>query len=182
MNETPLKLILEAVLMSSAEPLNISQLQAIFEEWERPDIASIRTALDELAEQYTHSALELVCLASGYTFLTRKEYSHWIAKSMADKPSKYSRALLETLAIIAYQQPVTRADIEDIRGVAVSQGIIKTLLEREWVKVAGHRDVPGKPAIYVTTSTFLDYFKLNRIDDLPELNLGLIMPDVPAQA
>lgn len=176
-DDTQLVFILEALIMSAAEPMSISTLQEVFDEIGRPDRKTILGALSQLAARYESSALELVSLASGYTFLTRSAYSPWIAKALADRPVKYSRALMETLAIIAYRQPVTRADIEDIRGVAVSTNIIKTLLEREWIKIAGQRDVPGKPSIYVTTVQFLDYFKLNSIDNLPELNLSLIMPD-----
>ncbi|CDZ79198.1 hypothetical protein BN59_03516 [Legionella massiliensis] len=169
MNNSELKLVLEALLMNSTDPLSLDQLEAIFEEWQKPQREQLRAALKELAEDYEDRAIELKLLASGYCIQTRVKYSPWISRLYAERPMKYSRALLETLAIIAYQQPVTRADIEDIRGVAVSSSILKTLVEREWVRIAGHRDIPGKPAVYVTTKTFLDYFNLTSINDLPAL-------------
>lgn len=155
--------------MSAAEPLSLEQIQSVFEEWERPSRDSLKLTLDELAADYENRGIELKNLASGYTLQTRVRYSPWVSRLYAEKPAKYSRALLETLAIIAYRQPVTRADIEDIRGVAVSSPMLKTLIEREWIRIAGHRDVPGKPAVYVTTKTFLDYFNLTSLNELPDL-------------
>jgi segregation and condensation protein B len=169
MSETELKVIIEALLMNSSQPLALDQLQMIFDEWQRPSRDQLLKALNQLAKEYETRAIELKCLASGYCLQTKTEYSSWISRLYAEKPAKYSRALLETLAIIAYRQPVTRADIEDIRGVAVSSPILKTLIEREWIRVAGHRDVPGKPAVYVTTKVFLDYFNLTSLSDLPAL-------------
>ncbi|WED44146.1 SMC-Scp complex subunit ScpB [Legionella cardiaca] len=169
MNETDLKRIVEALLMHTSEPLTLEKLQAVFEEWEKPSYEQLREALAELARDYAETAIELKLLASGYCLQTKAKYSNWVSRLYVEKPAKYSRALLETLAIIAYRQPVTRADIEDIRGVAVSSPILKTLLEREWIRVAGHRDVPGKPAVYVTTKTFLDYFNLQSLNELPAL-------------
>lgn len=169
MFDKDLKLILEAILMNAHEPLSIEQLESVFEDWQKPKREQITAALKELAKDYESRAIELKLLASGYCLQTKMDYSPWISRLHAEKPIKYSRALLETLAIIAYQQPVTRADIEDIRGVAVSSPILKTLVEREWIRVAGHRDVPGKPAVYVTTKSFLDYFNLTSINELPPL-------------
>lgn len=177
MSDINLKLILEALLMSSAEPLSLEQLQAVFDEWQKPGLNDLRLSLAELAKEYENRAIELKELASGYCLQTKGNYSAWVSRLYAEKPGKYSRALLETLAIIAYRQPVTRADIEDIRGVAVSSSILKTLVEREWIRVAGHRDVPGKPAVYVTTRGFLDYFNLANLSDLPALE---ILKELPA--
>lgn len=173
------KLVLEALLMSSHDPISLDQLQTVFEEWQKPSREQLRIALDELANDYENRAIELKLVASGYCFQTRIEYTSWINRLSAEKPAKYSRALLETLAIIAYRQPVTRADIEDLRGVGLSSSILKTLLEREWVKIAGYRDVPGKPAVYVTTKAFLDYFNLANLNHLPSLHA---ISDVLAEA
>ncbi|HHF7347064.1 TPA: SMC-Scp complex subunit ScpB [Legionella feeleii] len=183
MNENELKLVVEALLMNAGNPLTIEQLQAVFEDWEKPSREQLNTVLTELADDYQKTAIELKCLASGYCLQTKVKYSTWVSRLYAEKPAKYSRALLETLAIIAYRQPVTRADIEDIRGVAVSSPILKTLLEREWIRVAGHRDVPGKPAVYVTTKNFLDYFNLASLNELPalqEINIPLAIAPVEA--
>lgn len=169
MDDNELKAIIEALLMSATEPLTIDRLESVFDDWYKPEPGKIQEALTELARDYETSGIELTTVAGGYRFQTRSQYSHWVARLFAEKPAKYSRALLETLAIIAWQQPVTRADIEDIRGVAVSSPMLKTLIEREWIRIAGHRDVPGKPAVYVTTRTFLDYFNLKSLSDLPPL-------------
>ncbi|MBA2650759.1 MAG: SMC-Scp complex subunit ScpB [Tatlockia sp.] len=181
MNDSVLKLVLEALLMNSAKPLSLEELALVFEEWQRPNRESLLAALKELAKDYENRAIELKELALGFSLQTRVEYSPWISSLHAEKPTKYSRALLETLAIICYQQPVTRADIEDIRGVSVSSGILKTLLEREWVRVAGHRDVPGKPAVYATTKTFLDYFNLTSLNNLPALQTTLNFAPIAEQ-
>ncbi|RAP37886.1 SMC-Scp complex subunit ScpB [Legionella quinlivanii] len=168
MDEINLRGILEALLMSSESPLTIEQLQSVFDECP-PEKELIKQELENLARQYDNSGIELKQLASGFCIQTRSKYSYWVNRLNAEKPVKYSRALLETLAIIAYRQPVTRADIEEIRGVAVSTAIIKTLLERNWVRAAGYRDVPGRPAVYITTKFFLDYFNLSSIHQLPPL-------------
>ncbi|KTD17096.1 SMC-Scp complex subunit ScpB [Legionella jordanis] len=168
--DNELKRIIEALLMHSNEPLSLEQLQAVFDDWEKPDVEQLKQALLELEKEYEDSAIELKLISSGYRFQTKVKYSGWINRLYVEKPAKYSRALLETLAIIAYRQPVTRADIEDLRGVAVSSSMIKTLLEREWIKIAGHRDVPGKPAVYVTTKAFLNYFNLQSLNELPALH------------
>ncbi|KTC78295.1 SMC-Scp complex subunit ScpB [Legionella brunensis] len=179
MNENELKRIVEALLMHTSEPLTLEKLQTVFDEWEKPSYEQLRNALAELANEYENSAIELKSLASGYCLQTKAKYSTWVSRLYIEKPAKYSRALLETLAIVAYRQPVTRADIEDIRGVAVSSSILKTLLEREWVRIAGHRDIPGKPAVYVTTKAFLDYFNLSSLNELPalqEMSDSLLVP------
>ncbi len=155
MDEKKLSLVLEALLMTRKKPLAISEMRALFDEWERPETLQIKQALQRLKEDYQNRSLELVEVAQGFRFQTRKEYQPWVEKQLHEKPTRYSKALLETLAIIAYRQPVTRADIEDIRGVSVSSSIMKTLIEREWVRISGYKDVPGKPAVYSTTKQFL---------------------------
>ena len=167
MDDALLKQIIEALLMSSGEPLSLERMLSVFDEAQKPTSTQIERILTSLSNDYAMRSIELKCLASGYCLQTKVQFSSWIARLFAEKPVKYSNALLEILSIIAYRQPVTRADIEDIRGVAVSSSILKTLLEREWVRIAGHRDVPGKPAVYTTTKFFLDYFNLASIKDLP---------------
>ncbi|MDD2768856.1 MAG: SMC-Scp complex subunit ScpB [Methylococcus sp.] len=164
-----LKSIVEAALFAAQRPLSVAELEALFGEDERPATEDMQQALTVLAEEYAERPLELRKIASGYRFQVRPAYAPWIAKLFEERPGRYSRALLETLAIIAYRQPVTRGQIEDIRGVAVSSGIIRTLTEREWVHVVGHRDVPGRPALYATTPQFLDYFNLESLAELPVL-------------
>lgn len=170
MDINTLKNIIEALLLASAEPLCVAQLLSIFDEWQRPTADEINAALEQLESDYTSRAIELVHVAGGYQLQTKSAYSTWVARLHSEKPVKYSRALLETLAIIAYKQPVTRADIEEVRGVAVSSHIIKTLMEREWIRIAGHKDVPGKPAVYATTKEFLNYFNLKYLHELPALS------------
>ncbi|QXP86184.1 SMC-Scp complex subunit ScpB [Methylococcus sp. Mc7] len=164
-----LKAIVEAALFAAQRPLSLAELEALFGEGERPAAEDIRQALETLAEEYAARPLELRKVASGYRFQVRAAYAPWISRLFEERPGRYSRALLETLAIIAYRQPVTRGQIEEIRGVAVSSGIIRTLTEREWVTVVGHRDVPGRPALFATTPQFLDYFNLESLADLPAL-------------
>lgn len=164
-----LKSILEGVLLASDEPLDIAALASVFEEGERPSNADIRGALDALTEDYAERGIELKQVASGWRFQVREEVNPWVARLWEERPQRYSRALLETLALIAYRQPITRGDIEDVRGVSVRSSIIRTLQEREWIRVVGHRDVPGKPALFGTTKAFLDYFNLRSLDDLPSL-------------
>lgn len=177
MDQQFLKNIIEAVLMSSDGPLSVTDLLNVFEVSSRPEKAMVEACLDQLMHEYEERGVELKLFASGYGFQTRTQYSPWIARLLNDKPVKYSGALLETLAIIAYRQPVTRADIEEIRGVATNSAIIKTLTERNWIRVAGYRDVPGKPAVYVTTKTFLDYFNLSSLNDLPILQQSVLTDD-----
>lgn len=169
MDINELKNIVEAVLLASTEPLDLIKIQAIFDDWEKPTLEELQTVASDLMNDYSTRSIELVQVASGYRIQTRSSYSSWVARLQLEKPTKYSRALLETLAIIAYKQPVTRADIEEIRGVAVNSQVMRTLMEREWIRVAGHKDVPGKPAVYATTREFLNYFNLSCLSQLPSL-------------
>ncbi len=169
MAERELKWIIEALLLSSTEPLTIEKLIDVFDEWQKPTQAELLEVVALLQEDYRERSCELVLVASGYVIQTKKDFSLWVSRLQLEKPAKYSKALLETLAIIAYKQPVTRADIEDIRGVAVNSHIMKTLIEREWIRVAGYKDVPGKPAVFTTTKEFLNYFNLKHLSELPSL-------------
>jgi segregation and condensation protein B len=161
--------ILEAAIMVAGRPLSLAQMQKLFDEGSEPDMADIKNALSAIKERYQDNGIELKETASGFQFQAKTEFSLWLAKLWEERPQKYSRALLETLALIAYRQPITRAEVEDIRGVTVSSHITKTLLEREWIRVIGYRDVPGKPALYGTTKSFLDHFNLKTLDELPTL-------------
>jgi segregation and condensation protein B len=167
--EHSLKRILEAILSVSESTLSVVRMRNVFPEEARPDSEDIEQALLSLAEEYSDSALELVSLAGGYRFQTRSNYAQWINKLFETRPPRLSRALLETLSIIAYQQPVTRGDIQEVRGVAVSSDIIQRLLEREWIKKIGEKDVPGRPSLFGTTPEFLAYFNLTSLKDLPTL-------------
>lgn len=178
MHKSHLTQIIEALLLTSQQPLSIEVIQSVFE-GELPDKEEIKEALNALKNDYMNRSFDLIHLATGYQLQTKKEYRHWVTRLNVEKPAKYSRALLETLAIIAYKQPVSRADIEEIRGVGVSSPIMKTLLEREWIRIAGHKDIPGKPAVYTTTKTFLDYFNLHHLNELP--SLPLVMETVMMQ-
>jgi len=183
MNQERIKNILEAALMVSERPLSMAQVLSLFEkDIEDIDRELIRAALEQLGEDYTNRGIELREVASGYRLQVRSEYSDWINRLYDERPPRYSRALLETLAIVAYRQPVTRAEIEDIRGVGVSTTIIKTLQEREWVRVVGHKDVPGHPELLATSKEFLDYFNLKKLSDLPTLTeikeLAHLNPDL----
>jgi segregation and condensation protein B len=167
-----LKQILEAALFASEEPLTIERMARLFAHGEldsEEGRAQLRAALDELAADAEGRGYELQRVASGYRYQVRQEYAEWVSRLWEEKPPRYSRALLETLALIAYKQPVTRGDIEDVRGVAVSQNIMRTLLERNWIRVVGEREVPGRPSLYGTTKAFLDYFNLSSLDKLPPL-------------
>jgi segregation and condensation protein B len=168
-DELKLKQIVEGALLAAGRPLSLDQLQGLFSESEVPEKKDLRDVLSALTEDYEGRGIEVVEVASGFRIQVRSNLSPWISKLWVERPPKYSRALLETLALIAYRQPITRGEIEDIRGVAVSTNIIKTLTEREWVRVVGHRDVPGKPALYATTKEFLDYFNLKGLNELPTL-------------
>ncbi len=164
------KQIIEALFMVSEEPLSIDRLYKIFSSNDYPlEISELRAIINELVDDYTEGGIELKEVASGWRFQVRSELSHWISKLYEERPPRYSRALLETLALIAYRQPITRAEIEDVRGVAVSSNIIKTLLEHEWVRAVGYKEVPGKPALFATTKKFLDHFNLKHLDELPPL-------------
>lgn len=169
--------IVEALIFASDKPMSLKQLQAVFPELEQPSMQALEAAVAELTTAYRDRPVELKALASGYRFQVRAELAPWVARLFEEKPPRYSRALLETLAIIAYRQPVTRAEIEDIRGVAVSSNIIRTLLDREWIKVVAHKEVPGRPALFATTREFLDYFNLTTLAQLPAL---VIPPASPA--
>lgn len=169
-SRTKMKNIIEAALLSAGKPLDVERLIDLFDDFERPSRQSMRTALDEISLDCEDKGFELVKIASGYRFQVKQAFSPWVSKLWEERPQRYSRALLETLALIAYRQPITRGDIEDIRGVAVSSNIVKTLLERSWIRVVGHKDVPGKPAMYATTRQFLDYFNLQGLDQLPQLS------------
>lgn len=166
---TSLKSILEGVLMASDEPLKLGDLAAVFTDDEKPSTADINNALHELQEDYSERGFELKEVASGFRMQVREDVNLWVSRLWEERPQRYSRALLETLALIAYRQPITRGDIEEVRGVSVRSTIIRTLQEREWIRVVGHRDVPGKPALFGTTKAFLDYFNLASLDDLPSL-------------
>ena len=171
MSEKPeLSLILEAAIMASSRPMNIEQLGNLFPEGGRPDGNEIREALVVVSEACEGRGFELKQVASGFRFQVRQNMAPWIGGLWDEKPQRYTRALLETLALIAYRQPITRGEIEDIRGVSVSSNIVRTLQEREWVRVVGHRDVPGRPAMFATTRQFLDYFNLLNLNELPPLS------------
>lgn len=164
-----LKAILEAALFVARKPLNIAEMQSLFLDEEQPGTGEVRDALAELAEEFRFRPVELKEVATGFRFQVRQGFSPWISRLLEERPGRYSKAYLETLAIIAYQQPVTRGEIEDIRGVAVSSQIIRGMLERDWVRVVGHKEVPGRPALYATTKQFLDYFNLRSLSELPPL-------------
>lgn len=164
-----LRRIIEGALLAAGRPLDLRQLQQLFDPLQQPDANRLRAALDAIAGGSAGHAWELRHTASGYRLQVRAEFAPWIGRLWEEKPRRYGRALLETLALIAYRQPVTRGDIEAVRGVAVSSDTIRTLLEREWIRVVGHRDVPGRPALYATTRQFLDYFNLSSLDQLPPL-------------
>jgi len=170
MNSDLLRQIIEGALLAAAKPLDISRLEALFEEDERPPRDQIKAALDEIESDCRGRGFELKQVASGYRFQVVQGLAAWVNRLWEEKPKRYSKAMLETLALIAYRQPLTRGDIEAVRGVAVSSDIIKSLQEREWVRVVGHRDVPGKPALYATTKKFLDYFNVKSLDHLPALS------------
>ena len=165
-----IKRIVEAILFAADKPMTAKQVQQIFPEIEQPALDDIQAAIEVISEEYgAMRAVELKRVASGYRFQVKSDLAYWVARLFEEKPPKYSRALLETLAIIAYRQPVTRGDIEDVRGVAVSSNIIRTLLEREWIRVVAHKEAPGRPALYGTTKQFLDYFDLSSLHELPTL-------------
>jgi len=165
-----LKNILEAVLLAAERPMKVPQLEALFEEDEdKPTRDEIRQAINELGEEYTERGFELKQVASGFRLQVKQDFAPWVGKLWEDKPARYTRALLETLSLITYRQPITRGEIEEVRGVSVSSNIIRTLLERDWIRVLGHKDVPGKPTLYGTTREFLDYFNLKTLDELPSL-------------
>ncbi|AMB85353.1 segregation and condensation protein B [Pseudomonas agarici] len=170
--------LLEAFLLASGKPQSLERLYELFEEAERPEPAVFKKALTLLAKSCDGRAFEFKEVASGYRLQIREKFSPWVGRLWEERPQRYSRAMLETLALIAYRQPITRGEIEDVRGVAVNSQIVKTLLEREWIRVVGYREVPGKPAMFATTKAFLDHFNLKNLDDLPPLaQLRELEPD-----
>src|SRR5690349_7177442 len=164
-----LKRILEAALLAAAQPLSLPQLSALFVEPEVPSHEDLARALEQLGEECADRGIELKEVASGFRYQVRQDVNAWVARLWTERQPRYSRALLETLSLIAYRQPITRGEIEQIRGVAVSTNIVKTLEEREWIRVVGYRDVPGKPELFGTTRHLLDYFNLKSLDELPPL-------------
>jgi len=185
MSDNYLKNVVEAALLAAARPVPVTELQQIFDEQSRPTAKEMRALLDSLTADYEGRGVTIKETANGFRFQVRSEFSHEVSRLWPERPRKYSRALLETLALIAYRQPITRAEIEHVRGVAVNPEIVKTLMERNWVRVVGHRDVPGHPELLGTTAEFLDYFSLKSIEDLPplaelksltDLNLQLPLP------
>lgn len=165
-----IKNIVEAAVMAASKAISIDKILMLFPETEIVDREMIRQAIEQLMKDYQSRGVELIEVSSGFRFQVAQTVAPWVSRLWEERPQKYSRALLETLALVAYRQPVTRGEIEEIRGVSVSSQIMRTLVEREWVRVIGHRDVPGKPAMYATTKTFLDYFGLKKLDELPALS------------
>jgi segregation and condensation protein B len=185
LNPPEAKRILEAALLASSEPVSPSELKRLFDG--ELGVDAVRKLLAELADEWKGRSVELVSLSSGWRFQTRPEFQPYLERLFPEKPPRYSRAVMETLAIIAYQQPVTRGDIEAIRGVAVSTNVVKTLEDRQWIEVVGHRETPGRPALYATTKTFLDDLGLRSLSELPplaELDASHLLetPDAPAKA
>ena len=170
MKQDKLQNILEAILISGDKPLSLEKLLTFFDPEDLVNRNDVKKALFDLQLSYGNKGFELVETASGFRFQTKEEYKKWVTQHWDEKPAKYSRALLETLALIVYRQPITRAEIEEVRGVAVSSHIIKTLQEREWIRIVGHKEVPGRPSLLGTTRQFLDYFNLKSLDQMPSLS------------
>ena len=168
--DNKVKMIIEGLLLATSRPLSLKEIAQIFDENERPDKKELRKIIEVIEADCSERGFELQEVASGYRFQVKQELSPWVGKLWDERPPRYTRALLEILALIAYKQPITRGDIEEIRGVSVSPNIMRTLIDREWVRVVGHRDVPGRPAMFATTKTFLDYFNLKSLQDLPPLS------------
>lgn len=169
MDVRQLKNILEAALFAAGQPLSLERMQGLFEGDGVPSRDELRAALDVLRDECAQRCIELREVNSGFRLQVKQDYAPWVSRLWEERPTRYSRALMETLALIAYRQPITRAEIEDVRGVTVSSQIMKTLHEREWIRVVGYRDVPGKPAMYGTTREFADHFNLKSLDELPTL-------------
>ena len=169
MTQPALERILEAALQAAGKPLSLERMRDLFDEDQAPTTEMLRQALGRLARDCEGRSVELLEVASGWRLQVRNEYAPWVRRLWEERPQRYSRALLETLSLIAYRQPITRGEIEDVRGVAVSSQIMRTLLDRDWVRVVGHREVPGRPAMYATTRQFLDYFNLRSLAELPPL-------------
>ena len=169
MDDKEIKYFIEAALLAAGRPLSVDQLQKLFDGRSAPEKSKIREAIAALVEDYSERGITVSEVASGFRIQVKAVMADRLQKLWEERPPRYSRALFETLALIAYRQPITRGEIEEIRGVSVSSNIVRTLLERDWVRVVGHRDVPGRPAMFGTTKAFLDYFSLKKLDDLPEL-------------
>ncbi len=168
--DNKVKMVVEGLLLAAGRPLSLDNIAQVFSKHERPDRKELKAVMQAISAECDDCGFELKEVASGFRFQVKQELSEWIAKLWEERPPRYTRALLETLSLIAYRQPITRGDIEEIRGVGVSPNIIRTLLDREWVRVVGHRDVPGRPAMFATTRQFLDYFNLKNLQDLPPLS------------
>jgi len=169
MEITEIKYFIESALLAAGRPLNIDQIRNLFDDSSAPEKSQLREALAKLSEDYSARGIEIAEVASGFRMQIRASMAERLHKLWEEKPPRYSRALFETLALIAYRQPMTRGEIEEVRGVSVSSNIVRSLLEREWIRVVGHRDVPGRPALFGTTKLFLDYFGLKKLEDLPPL-------------
>jgi len=180
-NQDLLKRVIEAALLASPQPLSLQQIAALFHDEERPLPGAIETALEALKAEAATRGVELVEVASGFRFQVQADVHQYVARLWTERQVKYTRATLETLALIAYRQPITRGEIEQIRGVSVNANTIKMLEEREWIRVIGHRDVPGKPELFGTTRSFLDYFGLKNLDDLPSLSELKEIPELEPQ-
>ena len=183
MNDAEVKRVVEASLMAADVALSVDRLMQLFEpDTEKPTREQVKKAIAALQQECEGKGVELRKVASGWRYQTRTDVQPWVARLWQEKPPRYSRALLETLSLIVYRQPITRGEIEEVRGVSVSSSIVKTLLEREWVRVVGHKEVPGRPALYGSTRQFLDYFNLKSLDDLPSLaelkDLDLVHPEL----
>jgi segregation and condensation protein B len=180
MSETEIRDIIEAALFAAGKSVNLNELAQLFDDAQRPDASTIRGAIDALAHSYAGRPIEIHEVGGGFRIQIRRQYASAVARLWPERPQRYSRALLETLALIAYRQPITRAEIEAVRGVTVNPNIVKTLLERQWIRVVGHRDLPGRPELLGTTREFLEYFGLKSLDELPPLaqlrSLGEIDP------
>ncbi|PCI80398.1 MAG: SMC-Scp complex subunit ScpB [SAR86 cluster bacterium] len=168
--DNKVKMIVEGLLLAAGRPLTLDNIIQVFSKEEQPDSKELNLVMDSISEDCADRGFELKEVASGFRFQVKQELSEWVAKLWEERPPRYTRALLETLALVAYRQPITRGDIEEIRGVGVSSNIVRTLLDREWIRVVGHRDVPGRPAMFATTKQFLDYFNLKSLQDLPPLS------------
>ena len=173
-----LKSIVEALLLAADRALAVDEIRSVFDEADRPARDELKQALAEIAADCEHRGVELKEVASGYRLQIKQELAGWVNRLWEEKPPRYTRALLETLALIAYRQPATRGDIEEVRGVSVSTGIIRTLLDREWIRISGHRETPGRPELFVTTRQFLDHFNLKSLSDLPPLSEIKELPEV----
>jgi segregation and condensation protein B len=178
MNDSYVRNLIEAALLAAGGPLAVAELVRLFDETARPSAQAVRAALEALAAEYAGRGIELKETASGFRIQVRRELASEVSRLWPERAARYSRALLETLALIAYRQPITRAEIEAVRGVAVNPNIIRTLLERNWIRVVGHRDVPGHPELLATTREFLDYFGLRSLDELPPLAELKAMGDI----